>query len=127
LFTHVGEHLLDLVLRNEIDRDLLTHAVDRAISAARDRLTVRTGVGRDEEDLILLDIVIGRQDRPGVRSTRVDREAPRASYFAPVERLKPLLQGRFAADPAGKSMSKFPDEGRRIDPAARAGDGTAHR
>src|SRR5690606_3387773 len=81
IVAEAGQYLGRGFARQHVERDLLTDAVDRAIAVAADRGAVGGDVGRDEENLLLLDpaapISIAAADKHRARrgAAGVEREA----------------------------------------------------
>jgi hypothetical protein len=120
LLAQSAEQLRHRCGREQIDRDRLADAIHGTGRARRDRARIGGHIGRDEEDLILVDVAIHarRQHRAHRRPAGVDGEVPRARNAHAAQRRQTLAQRDGAAYAAGQRLLEIEHEALLVDPAA---------
>ena len=106
--------------RQNVERNLLSDAIDGAIAIAAHRGAIGRDIGGDEEYLVFLDpvIAVARQDRARRRTAGVDLEPVVADDADAARGAQVGAQFDMAADTAGERFGKFQNPGARIDPAS---------
>ena len=116
------EDLVDHRRREHVNRRRFTDPIYRARSLRGDRGGIGGNIGRDEEDLILVDLVIavaGGKDRQHRRSASIDCETGLALNPPAAQRGEARAQLDIAGETARQWLAEFDYEGLLIGPAPR--------